>query len=99
MKVKVSELKTHLSRYLKDLEENGMIEVCLREEPVAYLVSAGAAPQTTRKDLADKVRAAGLRLHAPSREQRPSTPPVAGIAGDGRTDVSTVESMRKERNY
>jgi len=99
MKVKVSELKTHLSRYLKDLEEKGMIEVCLREEPVAYLVPAGTTPQTTQKALADKVRAAGLRLHAPSREQRESTPPVAGIAGDGRTDVSTVESMRKERDY
>ncbi len=99
MKVKVSELKTHLSRYLKHLDKDGPIEVCLREETVAYLVPAGAQSQTTQKDLEERVRAAGLRLHTASRGHSQDVLPVPGVAGDGRKDISTVESMRRERDY
>lgn len=99
MKVKVSELKTHLSRYLKHLDDDGPIEVCLREETVAYLVSALASNPASQQALADKVRSAGLLLHQASRRQAPETLPVAHVAGDGRVDISTVESIRGERDY
>ncbi len=99
MKVKVSELKTHLSRYLKEIEENGTIEVCLREEPVAYLVTAKASRSGNPKDLEHKVRTAGLTLHSASRERLPAPRRSPGVAGDGREDISTVEAMRRERDY
>ena len=99
MKVNISDLKIHLSRYLKNLDEDEPIEVCLREEPIAYLVSAGSNSRRSGKALADKVRSAGLIPHATSREYSPKAHPVPGLAGDGRTDVSTVESMRRERDY
>lgn len=99
MKVKVSELKTHLSRYLKEIEEKGTIEVCLREEPVAYLVAAGASGQGDPKELEHKVRTAGLILHSASRERLPMPRRGPEVAGDGREDISTVEAMRRERDY
>jgi len=99
MKVKVSELKTNLSRYLKHLDEAGTIEVCLREEPVAYLVSARSPSERTQQVLADKVSEAGLVLRSSSSRRPTGAIPTPGVAGDGRTDISTVESMRQLRNY
>ncbi|TVP80772.1 MAG: hypothetical protein EA353_03025 [Puniceicoccaceae bacterium] len=108
MKVKVSELKTHLSSYLKNIEEAGEIEVCLREEPVAYLVPVGAKGQMGEKLLAEKVCVVGLILQRSAggmgagvshTATRPAFVPVPEVAGDGRTDISTVQSMREERAY
>jgi len=46
MKVKVGQLKTHLSRYLKDVKETGeSIEVCVREDTVAYLTPSAPRAQ------------------------------------------------------
>lgn len=44
IKVKVGQLKTHLSRYLKNIKETGEpIEVCVREDTVANLTPSPQA--------------------------------------------------------
>ena len=100
MKVKVSELKTHLSSYLKNINEAGEIEVCLREEPVAYLISAEKRSRGEARRLADCVDASGLVLSKASEQgAQPVYAPVAQVAGDGRTDISTIDSLRNGRDY
>ena len=99
MKVKVSQLKTHFSRYLKNLEEAGQIEVCLREEPVAYLTAVTTKASSKEEDLVDKVAAVGLVLHRASRRPSRLRIPPPTVAGDGRADLITVESMRANRDY
>ncbi len=43
MRVKIGELKAKLSAYLKQVRDSGEpIEVCAREDPVAYLVPVGS---------------------------------------------------------
>ena len=91
MKVKVSELKTHFSRYLKNLEEAGPIEVCLREKPVAYLTAVRMKSSSKEEDLADKVASVGLLLHQVFRKQSRMGIAPPTVAGDGRTDLITVE--------
>ena len=100
MKVKVGELKTHLSKYLRDLEgSEEPIEVCVREETVAYLRSAkaenGGNPDAAKLDR--RLEAAGITvsqwgaaadpLHSPGRCENPA-------GGD-----NSVETIRRERNY
>lgn len=105
MKVKVGELKTHLSKYLRQMKEsNEPIEVCLREEPVAYLTPAkgGLAAHldeqaALQRDLAE----AGLVLvrHGAPAAAPDSFVPAPVQAGDQRTDLDTVRQMREEKPY
>lgn len=112
-RIKTSELKTHLSRYLRELRETGEgIEVCAREEAVAYLTPAkscredGAAAIAHELEvLGSRLQAAGLTLDVPSWRRnwlagggfRLDGPPPA--AGDGRSDVSSVQEIRQERDW
>ena len=108
-----SQLKTHLSRYLRELQDGGEpIEVCVREETVAYLTPAkgGVGPDEPSLDreiklLEENLRAAGLRLDAASwrrnwqgRQDAPMVDPPPA-AGDGRTDINTVAQMRQGRPW
>lgn len=106
MKVKIAELKANLSRHVKRVRETGeSLEVCVREETVAYLTSAtkgapdsAAARETER--LREQLRSAGLVWIAGSDTAIVSPPEVTtSIAGDGRIDVSTVASERKDRRW
>ena len=103
MKVKVSELKTHLSSYLKNIDEAGEIEVCLREEPVAYLISAETRSKGAGRRLVDCVDKAGLVLSKAaelgSQQEKTANVPIAEPAGDNRTDIVTVDSLRNGRDY
>jgi prevent-host-death family protein len=54
-RVKVAELKTHLSRYLRDASRGTTIVVCSRDEPVARLV-----PPVADEDDPDDARRARL---------------------------------------
>jgi antitoxin (DNA-binding transcriptional repressor) of toxin-antitoxin stability system len=101
MKVKVGELKTHLSKYLHDLQAGGdTIEVCVREKVVAYLSpitsqKSDSQQEDVRRALAQsglKVSYSGLSKTKPKLK-----PPV--VASDGRTDLDTVEMMRAQKNY
>ena len=103
MRVKVSKLKTHLSSYLKNLDQAGEIEICLREDPVAYLVPVGAKNKSSAKVLHEKVSSVGLTLYqspaAGARNGLLDYFPEPRIAGDGRADISTMEWIREERGY
>jgi antitoxin (DNA-binding transcriptional repressor) of toxin-antitoxin stability system len=104
MKVKVGELKTHLSRYLHQLKKSGeTIEVCARETPVAYITAANAyhAQEPASKDaleLARQLSAAGIQW-----DHRESAKPTDAImptpAGDHREDIVTVKKIRAERDW
>jgi antitoxin (DNA-binding transcriptional repressor) of toxin-antitoxin stability system len=106
MKVKSAELKTHLSHYLRLLQETGEeIEVCVRDKSVAYLSPAKEDPGSeSRKVEIRKLEAAfqtvGITLSAPSLPNANQIPlPTPTLAGDGRSDVCTVEEMRNHRDW
>ena len=105
VKVKTGELKARLSHYVRWVRESGEgIEVCVREQPVAYLsaLPAAARPDAEGADLRQlraRLSAAGLVLarELPASGALPTV--TASPAGDGRTDISTVEEMRAERDW
>jgi len=106
MKVKIGELKTHLSRYLRQLAEDGEpIEVCVREEPVAWLTRARAAAAAVdlqpHEQVVRGLERSGLRLSAAPRAVAPPCDfsPTPTPAGDRRTDSSTVTDMRARKDY
>jgi prevent-host-death family protein len=106
MQVKSAELKTHLSHYLRHVQETGEdIEVCVRETPVAYLTRTKEAPMNTAQQLETRqleaaFQTVGLTLAAPTT--LPSTTrrmPIPTLAGDGRTDVDSTQEMRNQRDW
>lgn len=105
MKVKVADLKANLSRHLRQLQKTGEpIEVCVREDSVAYLTpaSAGAPDQVAARQneaLRARLHTAGLVLTTECKPSHPLPAIQATIARDGRTDVSTVSAMRAERDW
>ena len=90
MQVKSAELKTHLSHYLRLVQETGEdIEVCVRETPVAYLTRTKEAPMNTAQQLETRqleaaFQTVGLTLAAPvalpSTTRRMPTLPWLGMA-------------------
>jgi prevent-host-death family protein len=99
MKVKVNELKTHLSRYLRELEKEESIEVCMREEPVAYLVSARKQKAGAVEDIRARVDATGLVYHEGRLSACESQLAPPAKAGDGRTDIDSTKQMREGRDW
>ena len=109
MRVKSAELKTHLSHYLRLVQETGEdIEVCVRETPVAYLTRTKEAPVNAALNLETRqLEAAFLTvgltlvspLAVPSLHPEPRRLPTPTIAGDGRTDLDTVEETRQQRDW
>lgn len=102
MKVKVGELKTHLSSYLRKVEEDGeTLEVCVRERPVAYLVPApadGAIGDATR-GLTGRLQAQGLVVAGLAAQQAPAKLGAPRLAGDGRSDRESVREMRGGKDW
>lgn len=104
MKVNSAELKTRLGHYLRSVERSGVpLEVTVRNQPVAILAPhgggdwSGGAADAALPVLA--LRRLGLIVEpAASRGKPPVLPPPA-VAGDGRGNVVTVESSRKERDW
>lgn len=106
MKVKVGELKTHLSSYLRKVEEDGeALEVCVRERPVAYLVPAVAADSGDSGEagaagsLAARLKAQGLVVSGTPVAARGLKLPEPRLAGDQRKDVDSVRAMRSGRDW
>lgn len=107
MQVKTGELKTHLSHYLRHVQETGEeIEVCVREQPVAYLTRSkedtmNATHQIERRQLETAFQTVGLTLIKPALNVSGSTRlrPQPQLAGDGRTDVDSTAEMRRMRDY
>lgn len=100
MKVKIGELKTHFSRYLRDLEGSSEpIEVCVREDTVAYLSSAkaekGGNPNSA--ELSQRLEAAGITVSRWGNAVEPLRSP--GHCEDPVGGLNSVETIRQERNY
>jgi antitoxin (DNA-binding transcriptional repressor) of toxin-antitoxin stability system len=96
MKVKVGELKTQLSKYLRKLEIDGEpIEICIRETPVAYMTAVGS-PNRDRE--AQRLEALGIRVTQWGTDGRVEiAPPTASESST--VSFNSVESMRGERNW
>lgn len=105
MRVKVADLKAHLSRHLRHVQETGeTLQVCVRENPVAYLTPAGAAAPDAAElkatdVLRERLRSAGLRLAEPISRTRALPVIQAATAGDGRTDLATVAALRAAKDW
>ncbi|MEX2606635.1 MAG: hypothetical protein WD708_04755 [Kiritimatiellia bacterium] len=101
MKVKIAELKTHLSKYVQSLRESGEpIEVCVREQTVAYLTKANTASSPSveaDRQLADRLKRKGILLQSSgfvtSRRLKPGQP------GDGKQVENSVVEIRKEKDW
>ena len=105
MKVKVADLKAHLSRHLRQLKKTGeTIEVCVREDSVAYLTpaSAGVPDQNAARHndaLRLRLHAAGLVMATEGKTPQPLPAIQASVARDGRTDIATAAALRAERDW
>ena len=103
MRVKIGELKAKLSSYLKLVRESGeSIEVCAREDPVAYLVPLGREGDSEAargvEELRERLAVRGLVLGGGPVAEKPRRPDPS-LAGDGREDVMSVERMRESRDW
>ena len=106
MNVKTADLKNNLSRYLARIRDTGeTIVVCDRDKPVAILSpidrDEDAEWNRYRTEALARARKIGLAIQIPLRRPRksplPETHPV--VAPDGRTDISTIDLVRKGKDY
>jgi antitoxin (DNA-binding transcriptional repressor) of toxin-antitoxin stability system len=106
MRVKTAELKNHLSRWLREVRERGVtIAVCDRDKPVALLSPLSEGKEGNHEwrreceTLRHRFEKVGLTCRPPPEPQSglPETEPSA--LPDGRTGISTVEEMRKSRDW
>lgn len=102
VKVNSADLKTHLGRYLRSVEqESATWEICIRDRTVAYLIPASpsevASANLPHSPLLALNRA-GMKIEMATRFSRGDlAEPV--VAGDGRQDVVTVDEMRRGREW
>ncbi len=101
MKVKIGELKTHLSRYVQQLRSGGeRVEVCVREETVAYLTAADATlplDDAEKESLEAQLEANGLGLSQWATRSAEYGGP--GRAKDGASPENSVVAIRKEKDW
>jgi len=105
VKVKTAELKNNLSRYLRRVREAGeTIVVCDRDKPVAVLGPLPAENLDPKQKVElDEMQ---LRFAEAGLQFRRPTVPVTKLpkvrttpAPDNRTDVVSVEEMRRARDW
>lgn len=101
MKVKVGQLKTHLSQYLREIQETGeTLEVCVRERPVAYLTPIAAQAEEADAlppDLEESLAKDGIRIVQWGRKS--DFVPTPRPAGDGKCIENTIVSIREEKDW
>jgi len=99
--VKIAELKTHLSKYVQSVRDGGEpIEVCVREQTVAYLTRPGESQQVEARqqnELAQRLERRGLRLQQRGRISDRILSP--GEAGDGRDVENSVIAIRAQKEW
>jgi antitoxin (DNA-binding transcriptional repressor) of toxin-antitoxin stability system len=103
MKVKVGQLKTGLSKYLRLIQETGeSVEVCVRETPVAYLspiVEKGIEVESEPPmEWVKALAANGIRIVQWGRKDDDFVP-TPRPAGDGRSIKNSVVAMREEKTW
>jgi prevent-host-death family protein len=90
--VSVSEFKAHLSRYLRDVQRGGEVQVLDRGRPVARLVGLAPDAAETRDDEREHlVRAGVLRAGTGDSGYLLDTPPL-----DLSTEVSSALQADRE---
>lgn len=105
VRVKTAELKNHLSGYLRRVRENHeTIVVCDRDVPVAMLApleEAGKDPlwHAWCGEMAAEFRKVGLVSRFPSAKVAEMPEVIPAVARDRKTDVSTVEAIRRSRDW
>ena len=106
MNVKTADLKNNLSRYLSRIRETGeTIVVCDRDTPVAVLSPIerddDAEWRRYRAEALARARKIGLKIDIPLHRPSPPSGPAASpsVAPDGRTDLATIDLVRKGRKY
>lgn len=105
VRVKTAELKNHLSGYLRRVRENHeTIVVCDRDVPVAVLAPLEEAGKDSRWhnqccEMAAEFEKAGLVSRFPAARVDGMPEVIPALAMDGRTDVSTVEKIRRSRDW
>lgn len=106
MKVKTAELKNNLSRYLRRIREAGeTIIVYDRNRPVAILspLPAGSIFDPKENGELDEMHLrfaeVGLELRRPTALVNKLPKVKTTPAPDNRTDVVTVQDMRRARNW
>lgn len=101
MKVKIAELKTHLSKYVQSVRDGGEpIEVCVREQTVAYLTRPGDSQHIDSRqqnELAQRLEKKGLVLR--QRGQLSDRILLPGEPGDGRKLANSVLAIRSEKEW
>lgn len=100
MKVKIGELKTHFSKYLRGLKESDEpIEVCVREDTVAYLTSAKAGDSGYHDPagLNRRLEAAGITVSKWGSTAAPLC--AVGRCESPAGGSNSVETIRQERSY
>lgn len=101
MKVKIGELKTHLSKYLRQLEQGeGRIDVCVREDTVAYLTSARSSykENAEKRDLEKHLESAGIEVSQWGTSQA-SPIEQGGTCENPAEGPNSIERIRRERNW
>jgi len=103
MVVNSTELKSHLGRYLRSVEQDSTtLEVRVRDRTVAYVIPAIPRDET-RSNAGDfsvsALQKAGLRIDLASHPRREAAIPGPVTAGDGREDVVSVKEMRRHREW
>ncbi|MBL8022146.1 MAG: type II toxin-antitoxin system prevent-host-death family antitoxin [Leptospirales bacterium] len=103
MKVKIAELKNNLSRYVHRVRERGeVIVVCDRDRPVACLVPLGNSSETDwrvyRETMLLRAEESGIKLDIPllRSDLKAFHSIKPGLAPDKRTDLNTIEIVRKD---
>ncbi|MDA1045224.1 MAG: hypothetical protein O3C57_08385 [Verrucomicrobia bacterium] len=99
MKVKMGQLKTHLSRYVKALRDGGEpLEICVREDTVAYMTAADKDFPSVQPDLLRRrLENSGLTISqwGGKRPRKSSTLP----ASETPSGVNSVLEMRAEKDW
>jgi antitoxin (DNA-binding transcriptional repressor) of toxin-antitoxin stability system len=101
MRVKIADLKTNLSRYVQSLRDGGdPIEVCVRDQPVAYLTAAPGEAVDRRQQLAEaEQRLARRGVVIRQRVTNSRRVYLPGAADDGLSLTNSVVVMRAERDW
>jgi antitoxin (DNA-binding transcriptional repressor) of toxin-antitoxin stability system len=101
MRVKIAELKTHLSKYIQSLRDGGEpIEVCVREKTVAYLTQLKEpelADSRRDSELAQRLEKRGLSLQQLGRISDRTLSP--GEPGDGKQMENSIVAIRAEKEW
>ena len=105
MKIRVVDLKTNLSKVLREIQSSGeTLEVCVRESTVAYLTPVHPKKGETNpahdiNRLTNSLADVGLILTGPHLQNERVARPKIHRAGDDQIDITTIGVIRSEKDW